>query len=94
MKEEAARLELEALRTAPANIEMALKNNTLSGLTYVEFSPEVRAKSQWAAMNHVVPNWVERIGGPSSPFVEVFNRVHEPLLGLRIEADGSVEKYR
>ena len=94
MKEEAARLELEALRTAPAYIARVLQNNVDSGLTHAEFSPEVQAQSEWAAMNHVVPNWVERIGGPDSPFADLFNRVHGPLLGLRIEADGSVEKFR
>ena len=95
MKEEAARLELEALRLAPIRNEYGLQRlHEDLGMTYVEFSPEVQAQSQWAAMNYVVPGWVERIGGPDSPFVEVFNRVHGPLLGLSIEADGSVEKFR
>ena len=94
IKEEAAKLELEALRVAAIHNEIGLQRNLDAGMTYVEFGPEMRAQSKEAARSMVIPNWVKRIGGPSSPFVELFNRVHDLLLGLRIEEDGTVERLR
>ena len=90
MKEEAAKLELEALRVGAIQNELGLQKNIDAGMTYVEFGPEMRAHSDNAVSNSVVPNWVERVGGPSSPFVAVFNRAIAPVVGITIEADGSI----
>ena len=94
IKEEAAKLELEALRVAAIHNETGLQKILDTGITYVEFDPEIREQSSRAARSTVIPKWVKRVGGPSSPFVEIFNRIHDPILGIRIEYDGSVEKLR
>ena len=89
MKEEAAKLELEALRLASIQNEMGLRKNIDAGMTYVEFSPEMRAHSKSAASNSVVPKWVNRVGRDSR-FIEVFNRAVGQVVGIRVRADGSV----
>ena len=94
MKEEAAKLELEALRLGAIQNELGLQKNTDAGMEYVEFGPEMRAHSDQAVMEEVVPNWVTRVGGPGADFVAVFNRAIAPVVGLRIEADGSIVSTR
>ena len=88
--EEGAKFELEALRLASIQNEMGTQNNIDAGLEFVEFSPELRAKSDLAILQNVVPNWVDRIGGGSAPVIKVFNEELGPRVGMRIEADGSV----
>ena len=92
MKEEAAKLELEALRVGSIQNELGLQKNIDAGMTYVEFGPEMRAHSDNAVSNSVVPNWVDRVGGPSSEFVAVFNRAIGPVVGLNIEPDGTITR--
>ena len=94
MKEEAAKLELEALRLGAIQNELGLQKNTDAGMVYVEFGPEMRAHSDQAVMESVVPKWVTRVGGPGADFVAVFNRAIAPVVGLRIEADGSIVSTR
>ena len=94
MKEEAAKLELEALRLGAIQNELGLQKNTDAGMEYVEFGPEMRAHSDRAVMESVVPKWVTRVGGPQADFVAVFNRAIAPVVGLRIEADGSIVNTR
>ena len=65
MKEEGAKLELEALRVGSIQNELGLQKNIDAGMTYVEFGPEMRAHSDSAVSNSVVPNWVDRVGGPT-----------------------------
>ncbi len=90
LKEEAAKMELEALRLGSIQNELGLQKNIDSGLTYIEFGPEMRVLSDSAVINEVVPNWVDRVGGPDAPFVDVFNRAIAPIVGITIEADGTI----
>ena len=88
--EEGAKTELEALRTGSIQNELGLQKNIDSGMTYIEYPPEVRALSDKAILESVVPNWVERVGGPSAPIVDVFNKKIGTIVDLRVEPDGSV----
>ena len=91
MIEEGAKSELEALRIASIQNEMGLLNNTLAGLEFVEFSDELKKHSfEVAVMQHVIPAWVKKVGGPDAPMVKVFNDKVSPIVGLYIEDDGSV----
>ena len=92
--EEAAKSELEALRLASIQNEMGLLKNTEAGLEFVEFSDEMKFRSlNTAVMEHVVPAWVNRVGDASHPIIaDTFNNKVGPVVGLRIEADGSVTK--
>ena len=91
MKEEGAKLELEAFRLGSIQNELGLQKNIDAGMAYVEFGPEMRAHSDNAVSNSVVPNWVDRVG-VDSPFVDVFNRAIGPVVGITIEADGTIIK--
>ena len=73
--------------------ELGLQKNINAGMTHVVFSPEMRAHSDNAVSNFVVPNWVERIG-IKSPFVDVFNRAIGPVVGIRVQPDGTVVRTR
>ena len=92
MKEEAAKLELEALRVGSIQNELGLQKNVDAGMTYVEFGPEMRAHSDNAVSNSVVPNWLTRIGGPGTHFAAVFNRAIGPVVGITIEPDGTITR--
>ena len=91
MKEEAAILELEALRVGSIQNELGLQKNIDAGMTYVEFGPEMRSHSDRAVSNSVVPNWVDRVG-LDSPFVDLFNRAIGPIVGITIESDGAITR--
>ena len=83
-------MELEALRLGAIQNELGLQKNIDAGLEYIEFGPEMRALSDNAVITEVVPNWVDRVGGPDAPFVGVFNRAIAPIVGITIEADGTI----
>jgi TRAP-type C4-dicarboxylate transport system substrate-binding protein len=89
-KEEAVKMELEALRLGAIQNELGLQKNIDAGLEYIEFGPEMRDLSDNAVITEVVPNWVDRVGGPDAPFVEVFNRAIAPIVGITIESDGAI----
>ena len=94
-KEESAKIELEALRLGSIQNELGLQKNIDAGLEYIEFGPEMRAigaLSDNAVLTEVVPNRVDRVGGPDAPFVEVFNRAISPVVGITIEPFGTITK--
>ena len=100
MLEEAAKSELEALRLASIQNEMGLiKLTTERGvgrdkMQFVPFSYEIKYRGlDRAAAEYVVPRWVNRVGYTRHPIIaNSFNNKIGPIVGLRIEADGSVVK--
>ena len=100
--EEAAKSELEALRIAAIQNEMGLLKNTsddprgagIDAMEFVPFSDEMNFRSlNTAVMEHVVPAWVNRVGDTSHRIIaDSFNNKVGPIVGLRIEADGTVVK--
>ena len=90
--EEGAKYELEALRVAASHNEIVITQLVEAGMEYVEFSPEVRALSDKAVLEVMVPNWVKRVGGADASIVKVFNEKVGPRVGMHIEPDGSVVK--
>ena len=93
--EEGAKLELEALRIAAIQNKMGIARNVVAGLDHVEFSDELNDHSfNVAAMQHVVPAWVNRVGGADHPTVtEIFNKKVGPVVGLEIVADDSEQGF-
>ena len=87
--EEGAKSELEALRVGSIQNELGLQKNIDAGMTYVEYPPEVRALSDQAVIDDVMPNWVERVGGPDQSIVQVFNEKIGTIVGIEVQADGS-----
>ena len=100
--EEAAKSELEALRIAAIQNEMGLLKNTsddprgagIDAMEFVPFSDEMNFRSlNTAVMEHVVPAWVNRVGDTNHPIIaDSFNEKVGPIVGLRIDEDGSVIK--
>ena len=96
--EEAAKSELEALRLASIQSEMGLINLTTERgagrdkMEFVPFSYEIKYRGlDRAAAEYVVPRWVNRVGDTRHPIIaNSFNNKIGPIVGLRIEADGSV----
>ena len=93
MYEEGAKAELEALRLGSIQNEMGVARNVKAGLELVEFSQELKDHSfNVSAMQHVIPAWINRVGGTDEPEVALFNEKVGPLVGLHIEPDGTVVK--
>ena len=58
------------------------------------FSDEMNFRSlNTAVMEHVVPAWVNRVGDTDHPIIaDSFNNKVGPIVGLKIDEDGSVVK--
>jgi TRAP-type C4-dicarboxylate transport system substrate-binding protein len=92
--EEGAKAELEALRVGSIQNELGLQKNIDAGMTYIEYPPVVRALSDKAIIEDVVPKWVARVGGPDQPIVDVFNEKIGTIVGIRVEPDGSAVRTK
>ena len=89
MREEAQRYQDENRRLVvdvwdPKGIE----DNVAGGMEYVEFTPALKDALRQASIDVVVPNWVDRNGGPNSEAVKMFNELVAPILGVSIDANG------
>ena len=90
--EEAAKAEMEMLRLGAIQNEMGLRKLTEIGeMEFTEFSPELRAKSDKAVIEGVIPNWADRVG-LDSPWIDVFNEKFSNVVGYFIQEDGTVIK--
>ncbi len=88
-------LELETLRLAAwANEVGGIERlPEIMGLEIIPFSPELRAHEfNVALLQHVLPRWVERAGGADSEAVRIFNEKVSPIVGVRINPDGTASK--
>ena len=91
--EEGAKSELEALRIASIQNEMGLAKNLDKGMTLHVFDDEVQDRSlNSSVIQHVIPAWINRVGSTDHKIIGVFNENVGPLVGLHINADGSVTK--
>jgi TRAP-type C4-dicarboxylate transport system substrate-binding protein len=90
--EEAAKAEMEMLRLGAIQNEMGLRKLIeKGGMEFTEFSPELRAKSDKAVVERVIPNWADRVG-LDSPWIDVFNEKFSPIVGYEILEDGTAIK--
>jgi len=74
---------------------MGVARNVDAGLKHIQFSDELNEHSfNVAAIQHVVPAWVKRAGGPDHPAVtETLNKKRGPIVGLEIVADDSEQGF-
>ena len=90
--EEGARHELEAMRVTPAWNEVWIGRNVDAGLTYQPFNEQVMTHMKdVAVMQHVIPGFVNRVGGGDADIIKLFNERVSHIVGLRINEDGSTE---
>ena len=88
--EEAAKAEMEMLRLGAIQNEMGIRKLIeKGGMEFTEFSPELRAKSDKAVIERVIPNWANRVG-LDSPWIDVFNEKFSNVVGYFIQEDGTV----
>ena len=66
-----------------------IMQNVGAGMTYSDFPDDVKEGIRRAAIESVIPNWVERVGGPGAEAVRLFNEVIAPIVKVRINPDGS-----
>ncbi len=67
----------------------AIEANQAEGLELVDFSDDIKMAQTRSAIENVVPGWVNRIGGPTSETALLYNEVVAPIVGVRINDDGT-----
>ena len=91
--EEGAKHELEAMRVTPAWNEVWTQRLQDEGLILNEFTPEmIDHMVNVAVMQHVIPGFVNRVGGGDAPIIKIFNEKASHIVGLKINVDGTTTK--
>ena len=91
--EEGAKQELEALRLAPVQNDLALPKILDAGMELLELSPELqKVVFEGSITARMIPNWVKRVGGVDTPEVRLFNEKLAPIAGVKINPDGTVSR--
>lgn len=62
------------------------------GMIHSYFSPEMLVILKNAAQSAVIPKWAERAGGYESEAVQLFNEKVGPIIGFKVNPDGTVSK--
>ena len=70
----------------------AIHSNLVEGMELNRFDETLLRAIQDAAIERVVPAWLEQVGGPDSPMAALFNEKATPALGVEIRADGRVAR--
>lgn len=88
--EEGAKYELEFFRVTPILSSLGIPKLLDQGMIYTPFSEEIRTfLFEEVALKKVVPQWVNRVGGPDTEAVALFNETVGPVAGILINPDGS-----
>ena len=90
LKEEGAKTEAENLRLVESWDQEGVDNNVAEGMIYSEFTPEMQEAIRQTAIDTSLPNWVDRVGGPDTEEVRIFNEKVGPIVGMKINSDGTV----
>ena len=70
---------------------ISIDANVGDGMIHRPFSDEVQTKMREVALEVILPNWVQRTGGPNSAAVQLYNEKVAPIVGVSIEPDGSAK---
>ena len=90
LKEVGREFETENLRLLKEDWDPAgITLNVAEGMVYSDFPEEVKTRMRSTALNLIIPNWVERAGGPDSEGVQIFNEKVGPIVGVKINPDGT-----
>ena len=95
IKEVGREYEAENLRLLKEDWDPAgISLNVAEGMEYSDFPDDVKAKMRDTALNLIIPNWVERAGGPTSEAVQIFNDKVGPIVGVVINPDGTATETK
>ena len=93
MREEALAHQVENRRLVENVWDPAgIVDNVEGGMEFVEFSQDLKDALLQAALDVVIPKWVDRNGGPDSDGAKMFNEFVGPIIGVTINADGSATR--
>ena len=93
LKEIGQEYEAENLRLLKADWDPAgITLNVEKGMAYSDFPDDVKARMRETALNLIIPNWVQRTGGPNSEGVNIFNEKVGPIVGVVINPDGTASE--
>ena len=93
LKEVGQEYEVENLRLLKEDWDPAgITLNVEKGMAYSDFPDDVKAKMRETALNLIIPNWVQRAGGPNSEGVNIFNEKVGPIVGVTINPDGTASE--
>ncbi len=70
--------------------QRALDDNQAEGMEFLKFTEEMTQAQRQAALDIVVPNWLERAGGPSSEGANLFNEKVSPIVNAMVDENGNV----
>ena len=89
MREEAMKHQVENRRLVE-NVwdPLGITDNVAGGMEHIPFSQALKDAQKQAAIDVVIPNWVNRTGGPDSEAVKMFNEFVGPIIGVTINSDG------
>ena len=93
LKEVGAEFDAENRRLLKAEWDPdGINLNVEEGMEYHDFPDDVKARMRVTALNTIIPNWVERAGGPNSEGVQIFNEKVGPIVGVVINSDGTASE--
>ena len=72
--------------------EESVGQNIDEGIIYSEFSPQMHQILKDAAVNEVLPKWIERAGGPDSEAGRLYNDLIAPISGVVVNPDGTATR--
>ena len=88
--EEGAIYELEFFRFTPILSSLGIPKLLDEGMIYTPFSDEIKKHLfEEVALNYVIPQWVNRVGGYDTEAVDLFNKNVGPVAGIKINPDGT-----
>ena len=89
MREEAMKHQVENRRLVE-NVwdPLGITDNVAGGMEHIPFSQALKDAQRQAAIDVVIPNWVNRTGGPDSEAVKMFNEFVGPIIGVSIDSHG------
>lgn len=71
-----------------------IEENRRGGMEIIEFTPELKALMREAALTRVLPNWIQRAGGPNSEAARIYNEKVAPILKVEITAEGQAREIQ
>ena len=90
VREEGLKTEAENLRLVESWDQDGVDKNVAAGMIYSDFTPEMRDAIRNTAIDSSLPNWVDRVGGVDTEEVIIFNEKVGPIVGMKINPDGTV----
>jgi TRAP-type C4-dicarboxylate transport system substrate-binding protein len=90
--EEGERYSENALTKVDQWEKEGIEKNVAAGMEHIEFTPEIKSAIRQAAIERILPNWVQRVGGPESEAVQIYNEKVAPIVGIKVNPDGTASE--